>query len=348
MILTDIVLTRFRGFDQQVFSFDPHLTVILGENARGKTSLLEGIYTAIFGSGFRETRELELIQWDKPDAYIQSKFLAGEQDMVFQIYLKRNEINRVAKTFSVSKTTKPYAQYRKMQTAAVLFAPQQISIISGSPTRRRDYLDSVLSAVDLNYRRRSRNYENALRKRNKLLETYLDEMQLEDELSFWDNYLVEQAEYVTRRRRDFVDYLNAHPEMQTKRFTLKYEANEFSHEKLKRVHSQERMLRRTIIGPQKDDFTIFLDTGANKDIHLYGSRSEQRLGVFWLKLNEIQFMQDSLEHKPLLLLDDIFSELDRHNKEIVMQMIDGYQTIVTTTEEEVQELAVIPGEVIRL
>lgn len=324
------------------------MTLIVGENARGKTSLLEAVYTSVYGTGFRESREIELIQWNEEQGIVESVFREQGSETLFQIQLRKDADERVKKTFYVNKTVKSYFQYRKLQTQAVLFAPQHIEVITGSPSRRRVYVDTVLSAYDFEYRKRLRNYENALRKRNKVLEQYIGIQQLHEEISFWNNYLIEQAAYLTQKREEYTQYLNNNSKLRGKEFSIEYIKDEFTALRLTSVYHQELRMRRTVIGPQKDDFVLFLHDPSKKNVSLYGSRSEQRMAIFWLKLQELELFEKASRMKPLLLLDDIFSELDQHNRELVMQMIGTYQTIATTTEEEVKHLTTMPEEIIRL
>lgn len=347
MVIQSIYLTYFRNFAKASFTFSPHMSLIVGENARGKTSLLESVYTGVYGTGFRESREVELIQWEQDGGLVETKWIGDGAVELFQIQLRKEAEERVKKTFYVNKTLKSFLQYRKMQTQAVLFAPQHIEVITGSPARRRVYVDTVLSAYDFEYRKKLRNYENALRKRNKVLEQYLSLNQLQEEISFWNDYLVEQAFYLTQKREEYTQYLNKNSKSSGKEFTIEYLKDEFTKDRLIQVHHQELRMRRTVIGPQKDDFILYLHDPTKKNVSLYGSRSEQRMAIFWLKLQELELFEQASKCKPLLLLDDIFSELDHHNRELVMKMIGRYQTIATTTEEEIKGLVHLP-EIIRL
>lgn len=348
MLLSKIHLVHFRNFEKKDVAFNPHLTLIVGENARGKTSLLEAIYTSVFGRGYRESREQELITWDEDQALVESVFTEHDAKTIFQIRLLRKADDRVEKQYFVNKTGKSSMQYKEFQTKAVLFAPEHISIVDGSPSTRRGYFDTALCEFDKEYRKRLRNYEIALRKRNKVLEMYQNESQLDQELPFWNQYLLEQAAYITKTREKYMQYLNEHPYVDGKEFSITYLKDEFNEDRMRLVYQQEKRMRRTVIGPQKDEFKITLKGEREKDVHLYGSRSEQRLAVFWLKLNEINYFEDVLGKKPLLLLDDVFSELDEHNKELVMKVIKKYQTVITTTEDHLNDLEQIPETIIHL
>lgn len=351
MLLTSIALSQFRNFTTAHHVIGPHLTIIVGNNAQGKTSLLEGIYVAVYGTGFRESKELELICFPSTESMIESYFSHDGMKEIFQVAITRASESTVTKTYYVGKAKKTSRFYRDHQTHAVLFAPEQIQIITGSPGRRRRYLDTVISASDPEYKRSLRMYETALRSRNKLLEAFEDERTLDEQIGYWDMQVVAHSAVITAGRTRFVQYLNNHQEKATKPFSISYHSDPCTRDRLREVSALERRFRRTVIGPQKDDFQIFLhesSKGRKKEVHLYGSRSEQRMAIFWLKLNELSYLEELSGIRPILLLDDIFSELDDTNRHLVTNVIKEYQTIATTTEEEIQEIAATSVEMIRL
>ncbi len=344
MLLKQIGLHNFRNFEEKSFVVNPFLTIIIGENARGKTNLLEGVYVILHGEGFRESKEEELIRLNKNSTSIEGIFGEESGQFIYRITLNKGE-GGVGKHFFIDKTKKKQNQYLQGQIKAVLFSPEQIEIIIGSPATRRNYFDRLISYYDYEYKKKLDNYENALKRRNKILEKHRDENQLEEELSFWNTYLLEQAEYIAKGRSEYVKYLNQNQKLDAKEFSIQYVKNEFSQERLINFFEEEKKWRRTLIGPQKDDFQIYEE---EKNVHHYGSRSEQRMAVFWLKMNEIRYHEQTKGKKPILLLDDVFSELDIHNKKIILDLIKKYQTLVTTTEREVIALAEVPNTIIRL
>ncbi|MCX7996204.1 MAG: DNA replication and repair protein RecF [Patescibacteria group bacterium] len=348
MRLDRIILQHFRLFEQEIFELHPRLTLIIGRNTRGKTSLLEGIFTVIYGEGFRETRESELITWDQQQANIGAVFMGADgSSQEFQVLFRRAG-DATGKVFFVEKTKKTHHHYLSFQTRAVLFTPENIEIITGSPALRRSYFDRLLSAADVEYKKRLTNYEHALRKRNKILEQYRQESSLHEELRFWNDYLIENGGYLTAKRERYCAYLNENPKVKDRSFSILHKKNEISIERLQESFELEKRVRKTLIGPQKDDYEISLTDDISKNVHLYGSRSEQRIAMFWLKLNEIRYLEEQTGKKPLLLLDDVFSELDQFNKKIIMQVIGEYQTILTSTEEDLIELADSDKHVIHL
>lgn len=338
MILQTLVVQNFRNFEQSVYEFNPNLTIIIGKNTRGKTSLLESVYTLLHGEGFRESREEELIRWEQPMANIAGKFRTLHDELQFQVMF-REMGERVEKSYFFNKTKRTLFQYLTDQTRAVLFTPDTIEIITGAPLLRRNYLNKILSAADITYKKKLTNYENAIRRRNKLLEQHRSREDLQDELTFWDQYLEENGSYITAKREEYIKWLNENNTLDTRSFEVRYRKNEISVARLHETFELERKMRKTSIGPQKDDIEIYITSAkTTKNVALYGSRSEQRLTMFWMKLNEIRYIEAEIGKRPLLLLDDVFSELDMSNKATVMNLISEYQTILTTTEEELLDL----------
>jgi len=348
MILKKILFKNWRTFTKESFNFNPFLTVIIGENAKGKTNLLEGIYFLITGSGFREKKEEELILFNKEKASVEGEFVTGEEKFLFQIFLEKKG-NGIEKKYFINKAAKPYRLYHQQQTKVILFSPYQLEIISGSPQNRRLYFDKLISSFDLQYKKYLSNYENALKRRNKILQEIKEPEKMKEEIMFWDNYLQEQGKYITEKREQYVNFLNQHPQLDDKFFFITYAKNEFNLKNLEKVHQEELRLRQTLIGPQRDDFQIYLDkSGFKKNVHLFASRSEERLSLLWLKMNEINFFEKKFGIKPIVLFDDIFSEFDFFHKRLVLDLIKKYQTIITTTEIEVLDLIKIPKSIIKL
>ena len=339
MNLQRLKASHFRTIIDGEFNLESPVTFILGENAHGKTNLLEAVYFVIMGEGFRDSREEQLITFGSQDAVVRADFKEKETTTHFQIFLKRTTNSAIEKIYTVNKTKKNHHQYLALSTRAVLFSPDQILIMIGSPEIRRSYFDRVISSFDAEYRKRLINYENALRRRNKILEHHLKVESLKEELSFWDVYLAEQAAYLVQGRQGYIDFLNRNPKVEQKEFTIEYRKNELTVDRLEERFEEERRYRKTLIGPQKDEYVISQkESGGEKNLHHFGSRSEQRLAIYWLKLNEARTYEERSGIRPILLLDDIFSELDAHNKRLTLKTIHTYQTILTTTEHETVDL----------
>ncbi len=341
MILKSISFYHFRNFDKKQYKINPFLTVILGNNARGKTNLLEGIYFILKGEGFRESKEEQLIIFNGKNGYVDGKLEDRKnQDITnLRIDLSIGDLGLV-KTYFLEKTKKGRYSYLKNLIPVVLFSPEQIEIIDRTMSIRRDYFDKFLSSVDPEYKKKLANYNLALRRRNKILEIGFNSPNIDAELEYWNKLLISNGSYLILKRGDYISYLNSNKTIDSKNFEIEYVENKISNERLKESLQKELLIKRTTVGPHRDEYNIFLinKLGEKKDIHLYGSRSEQRLGLFWLKINELTYLENYFKRKPILLLDDIFSELDHHNQKLIFNLIGDYQTVLTSTEKELTKL----------
>lgn len=317
------------------------MTLIVGDNARGKTSILEAIYLLSRGKGFREDEELELLQIDMPHGHVTGAYVRPDGTRAYEasVTYKRVE-ERLAKRYFIDASPTTISRYRQLQVPVVLFAAHHLDIITHSPSYRREYLDTTISAVDPLYAKALSEYTTALRKRNVLLEEYTDARVLRGQLDFWDGYLIERAGYITGSRVAYIEGLNVRSECGGKHFRVVYTPNTLTRERLDERYETELAARRTLIGPQKDDYQILFtatpgtDPTSYRNVHKYGSRSQQRLALLWMKFYEIDSMSTRLQRRPTLLLDDIFSEFDHEHKHMLMHLIPQYQSILTTTDEE--------------
>ena len=333
MILTSIALHNYRSYSDTVFEIDPQLTLVVGPNAHGKTNLLEALHFVSTGKGINEDKKEDLIAFGETSMDVRIKCQTKNASVEYKGSIIETE-NGFTKSFFMDKTKKSLFAYTKDSLPVVLFSPSFMNIIEGSPSKRRRFVDTLLSRIDIEYKKRLRNYENAMRKRNKVIEQERDEAKLKEALVFWDDYLIEQAEYIVRKREWFANYTREHEKIAQHRFSLSYVKNEISRETLDESFVKQYYQRRTLVGPQRDDFRIMKSKNGDKiDVHIYSSRGEQRLALFWFILHRLNLYAEHLEYKPLLLLDDIFSELDHSNKEIIQELVKKYQTIITSAED---------------
>lgn len=358
MRLASLGLHNFRNIKDSSFTIGERLTVFIGDNAQGKTNCLEAVYFLVHGTGFRETKEEELVLFgDKPSAYVEGVFVDDSGKISCKVGLVRSEVG-YSKSFFINKTKKPLRQYRQEPRGVVLFAPEQIEMLTGSPDKRRSYFNKLISQFDYQYKKSLEAYERAMRRRNKILENFEDVVKLRDEISFWNELCIQNAKYVTQVRQKYCDFLNEKQSIDSKKFSIGYLKNEFNQDQLNKYEELELKTRRTMCGPQKDDFQISLaqkktttSEVKSENVQKFGSRSEQRLALIWLKLAEIRYFQVVSKFDPILLLDDVFSEFDSTNKELILDLVKQYQTVASTTDLEIVQLAKkhkIPSEVIKL
>jgi DNA replication and repair protein RecF len=239
--------------------------------------------------------------------------------------IKKVKINNVAK--SLSKFT--------LHLNSVLFSPEDIDIITGSPAQRRKYLDLVLYQVDQKYKKYSTDYQKAVRRRNKILELISETGTGEDQLPFWNDKILELGEYVQQKRSELLNYINRYFTSSENPYSkysnnLKttYEQNLIDTKRLHEYKNREIRAKTTLIGPHRDDFSLYQQ---EKGMSQFASRGEQRTAMFLMKLAEFDFIYSNLNIKPILLLDDIFSELDPEHREAILSFINDQQTIITTS-----------------
>ena len=333
MILKLLTLSHFRCHSKtSEFEFSDRITMITGDNARGKTSLLEALYVASRGRGFREHEEIELLTLGEDQGYVVGSYTVSGGELESSInYVRAGDT--LDKRYMLDRTPVGLVRYRKAQVPVVLFAPHQTDIIVHGPSYRREYLNVVLSLTNVHYVKALREYESALRKRNAILEDHTNIKKLQEDLIFWDEYLAERSQVITEARQQYAMFINEDREFAGKRLHIQYIPNNLTVERLQGKFATEAAARRTLIGPQKDDFVISIATDDQDiNVHMFASRSQQRLSLLWIKMRELAYVSRELGMRPILLLDDIYSEFDAPNKHVITSLIPHYQTIITAIE----------------
>lgn len=344
MQLTDIRLQQFRSYTDAHFTFDPAITLITGKNGTGKTNLLEAIYVLLQGSSFRVS-DSELIERTKEWWRIDGNFLDSDRQLRYQT------THKPAKQLIINDTVKRFTYKNKLPL--VLFEPTDLQLIHGSPTRRRDSLDMMLTALSQPYKLTRGRYERALQQRNSALKK--QPSNLEDVLFAWDILLSEYGVTITEARRDIVTKLNTvlpyyYSEIAgvTHELSIEYQSElptaisisqyvAHLHHKL----DLDRLRGTTSIGPHRDDITFYLNGSQAK---LSASRGEVRSILLALKLAYAHLLEETYRIKPLILLDDVFSELDIERQENLLNKLTENQTIITDTKD----MAVKYGKCIQL
>lgn len=283
------------------------------------------------GKSFRAHLEQEMIAYDQEIARVKGRVVSDEV-VDLEIVLTRGEVGgeKVAKKkYSVNGVSKRARDFVG-RLRSVYFGPEDLELVTNSPSTRRRYLDLVLSQVDREYARASLSYEKGLRQRNKLLERVRDEGAPRSQLLFWNQLLIRNGEYLTGAREEFMGFCNAQQSKgKTPPFQLEYDRSVISPSRLKDYAKEEIAAGATLVGPHRDDFEFRLE---KRDLSKFGSRGEQRLAILWLKLCELEFVSQKEDERPVLLLDDIFSELDKTRRKLVLEVIPAQQTIITTTD----------------
>lgn len=338
MILNRLALQYLRNHTKRTFEFK-NITIIIGRNTSGKTNILESLYLLSHGTSFRATRDADVILEGQTFTRIEADIKRDDERVrllaVFALrgaYLsKKYQIN------GVSRSLRTFSEY----FFTVLFTPQDIEIITDTPSLRRRYIDSILTKSHKEYRTALSRYEKALRQRNRMLhDAKIGKKEYKRaDYEYWENLLIEHGTVIHAFREKFVDYVNAFKK-EVCNFEMLYDHSIMSTERLFKYHFEEAAAGVTLVGPQRDDFKfLFRDTknalsAGRREVKEFGSRGEQRLTILQLKLIEIDYLQSATGELPILLLDDIFSELDSENIDMIYKFIEAQQTIITTTHRE--------------
>jgi len=334
MRLERLELTNFRSYKKKTFKLG-QLVLLVGPNGAGKTNALEAIYLLSTGGSPRAEVTEEMIQWGEEIAQV-SGVAREEKKEQYQAlavvltpgrYLGKPTTKRRYLVDGAGRTRANFAG----RLPAGWFRPEDLRLIEGSPYRRRQYLDEVLSQASPEYGRALTAYERGLRRRNRVLAAIKEREAKREQLKFWDQTIIKNGEVLTQNRREYLESL-IQVETAFGRYRAEYKASTISEERLMQYAEAEVAAGYTLVGPHKDDFGVMQEQGREKDLHTYGSRGEQRLGVLFLKLGNWQYLEEHLKTRPILLLDDIFSELDQAHREEVL-LVTGGQTIITATEE---------------
>jgi len=345
MRLERVTVENFRSYKKQKFVLGER-SIIVAPNGAGKTNLLEAIYLLSTGESERANVTEEMIAWGAEIATIAGVVETEDERQELSVVLTRGSyMGKVTpkRRYLVDGVVRTKAKFIGKLPVA-LFRPEDMRLIEGSPPRRRRYLDESLIMASPEYGRALAVYEASLRRRNKLLDSIREGTARREQLSYWDQSVIKNGNIVSECRREFLDYLSR-VKTSFGQFKLEYMASAISPERLEQYSEAEVAVGYTLVGPHKDDLKIFGEEG--KDLMIYGSRGEQRLGVLFLKLAAMKYVEDKLGVKSLLLLDDIFSELDLEHRKEVVAMMEGRQCIVTSAESDVVAL-MGQAEIIRL
>lgn len=342
MYLEHISLQNFRNYTKRDFSLSRDTTFIVGPNTTGKTNLLEAIFLLSTGASFRTEFQSEMIRFGENIGRVHGKIFTSQdrtEARELEIIITSGEINGKKvpiKKYLVNKVAKRRIDFVG-NLLVVVFSPIDLSIVIGAPSMRRNFLDEVLEAVDLDYRRAGLNFAKGLRQRNALLEkTKATGVRNEKQFEYWDNILIANGEIITWMRGEFIEFVNK-TQKDIFDFIVLYNKSVISKERLLKYQNAEIASGVTLVGPHRDDFSIQMFNNIKQtthDIKLFGSRGQQRLAVLQLKLLQLLYIEEKLKEHPILLLDDIFSELDEEHIKLVLGIIGDQQTIITTTHKE--------------
>ena len=334
MIIKSIELADYRNYDSLKLQFDKGTNILCGDNAQGKTNILEAIFVAATTKSHKGSKDREIINFEKEEAHIRT-------------YLEKDHVEtRVDMHLRSSKSKGIAVDGQKIKKAAdllglcnvVFFSPEDLGIIKNGPSERRRFVDMELCQLDSFYLYNLNHYNKIVNQRNKLLKDMYLNPDLKETLGIWDMQLVSFGSKVIERRRLFAEQLNEiiydiHKKLSGDReeLTIQYEPDveiEEFEKKLRQSQDRDMRSKMTSLGPHRDDFSFLI---GNIDIRKYGSQGQQRTAALSLKLSEIELVKKITKDTPVLLLDDVLSELDSNRQNYLLNSIGDIQTIITCT-----------------
>lgn len=321
MKIQKLALKNFRNFENLELEFSPGQNLIVGANGVGKSNVLEAIYLLASGLSRRADHDEEMIKWGSDYAKIKSQ-TTDSNDL--DLTLSSNVEGRLAKIAQVNGVKKPLRQFVQ-NLYAVQFGPQDLELVSGPPEPRRRYLNGVLSQLSLGYHQNFFSYEKARHEKNALLEKVSQGLAKAVELDVWNEQILVWGKKVQLEREGYLAFLS-----QTNRdLSFEYRPSLISQERLSQFLPREIAAGTSLIGPHRDDWSVMTE---GRDLAHFGSRGQQRMAVFTLKNREWDFFRQRLKVEPILLLDDIFSELDeKHRGQVLVNFKVNSQTQVIFT-----------------
>lgn len=305
-----------------------------GDNAQGKTNILESVYLCSTTRSHRGSKDREIIRMDEKEAHIRLRLEKREIEHCIDMHLKKKKAKGIAiDGIPIRKSSELIGLVH-----VVFFSPEDLSIIKNGPAERRRFMDMELSQLDRVYLHNLTQYNKVMLQRNNLLKQIGFNSNLLDTLEIWDLQLAEYGRHLIARRREFLQELE--PTLQRihnrlsggkEDLTLLYEMDcgeDTFLDKIKQARDRDLYLKTTTVGPHRDDMTFLI-----KDINLrrFGSQGQQRTAALALKLAQIDILKQKTKDSPILLLDDVLSELDRHRQNYLLESIQQIQTLVTCT-----------------
>jgi len=362
MRLSEINLVNFRNYEDFSYKFNGSPLFIVGPNASGKTNFLESVRVLSLSKSFRTKSDKELIQFNKEFVRIEGSAKCHGKEEDYAVI-----VNKVGTTLTKSIKINNNAKRAidligKLTT--VLFTPEDLNLVYMSPGLRRRYLDISICQVDPLFCKVLNEHRQVLYNRNRLLFNIRERRAQANELHFWNEKLVDLGEKIIKARMDIIEFYNRKlPEIfgeiynKDQTLSISYKSNtndqidqgsikEILRKEIDLNRDKEIKMARTVVGPHRDDFNLTL---SKRNLSSFGSRGEVRSAVIALKFAELEYFEHKMNERPILLLDDIFSELDQERRRGLTNILDKQQTIVTTTDLSfIDDQAIDKGEMLEI
>ena len=334
MYITEVSLQNFRNLAQLKIEPSEGINVIYGSNAQGKTNFLESLYFCAMGRSLRGKSDQQLIRFEEEESHIRMLVQRKQRYDRIDVHLKKDEKKGVAVNgLPVRKLGDLFGTLY-----AVIFSPEDLSLVKDGPGERRRFLDMELCQLSKVYYYDLQQYYRILKQRNNLLKEIQKKPQLQETLFVWDDQLAEYGERIIAARKRFLIRLDEIAAEKLSQLTggrdhlqTIYKPNceeGMLAEKLRKNIDRDIYFGSTQSGPHKDDILFSID---GREVKVYGSQGQQRTTALAARLAEIDLIREETGEEPVLLLDDVFSELDENRQKFLLQSIEGLQAFVTCT-----------------
>ena len=335
MYIDKMKLINFRNYENQEIQFNKNINIIYGDNAQGKTNILEAIFLSSFGKSFRTSKEKELIRFGQDKLMVEANFQKKDRDGKIRIEIgskKQITVNGI----KIKKLSELLGNIN-----IVIFTPEDINILKDGPAGRRRFLDMMIGQLRPNYVHNLNLYMQTLEQRNNYLKQIKELNKPQEMLEIWDEKLAEYGEKVYLYRKEFVDKIiniinDIHKKITDEKEELKIEyiSNCSNKNEYLKILNERRKLDIikgfTTKGVHRDDFVIYIN---DREVGVYGSQGQNRTVILSLKLSELNVVYDEIGEYPILLLDDFMSELDEKRRKNFLENIENTQVIITGTDK---------------
>lgn len=334
MYIESIKLSNFRNYEALELRFDPGTNIFYGDNAQGKTNILEALYLCGTSRSHKGSKDKEVIRFDNEEAHIRMMVKKDGLSYKIDMHLRKNKAKGVAINGIPIKKARELLGVVNL----VFFSPEDLNIIKNGPAERRRFLDSELCQLDKLYVTELSSYNHVLNQRNRLLKDLTENPGLFGTLDVWDRQLADYGKRLIGKRMEFVEELGEIIRDIHRKLTGDHEELEIIYEPsagkeefeacLLKNRDRDRRMKMTSQGPHRDDFCVLVN---GVDIRKYGSQGQQRTAALALKLSEIYLVKHKIKDTPVLLLDDVLSELDSSRQTYLLECIHDIQTMITCT-----------------
>lgn len=334
MVIQSVQLKDFRNYNALSLEFDKNTNILYGDNAQGKTNILEALYLSGTTKSHRSCKDKEMISFKQNESHIRTAILKNDNSYQIDMHLKKNRAKGIAiNGIPIKKAGDLFGILN-----LVFFSPEDLNIIKNGPSERRKFLNMELCQLNKIYLQNLFNYNRILKQRNSLLKEISRRSSLKDTLEIWDAQLVSYGRQIIEERARFIKKLNViitpiHGNLTGNKESLQiiYEPHaqpDNYEDLLKKAREQDIIRRMTSVGPHRDDILFQIQ---DVDIRRFGSQGQQRTSALSLKLAEIELVKEVIHDMPVLLLDDVLSELDSNRQTYLLNSIHDIQTIISCT-----------------